>query len=312
MNENAFINVTRGSGREFVTTAVIVRELAAKYKKVYCAIFNYEFGEALSKELNNVIPIKENEIGSFWNTHWAELHNNVDVFNEEPYNLGRFGMRRLHFIDAYRFVTGLTGYIEPTAWEDGFRETDLPSLEVPMDIHNAALDFSKQHKKFVMVQFHGGQNPVGFNPQTPYNYDEVGLKRHYPLQQAEELCAKLKADGYEVLHYTLPNEPHLKNAIYMQNVMPQLFYHELSKYAEGIITIDSSLMHLGIKHCKKMVVIWAQTSPISFGYYKAINLRKVKDDDIGGPSMQGVPLNPVVEYPSVDEIYNAFVKGNKD
>lgn len=311
MKENAFINITRGSGREFVSVAVIVRELAAKYKKVFAAAINYEFIEALSKELDNVIPIKENEIGSFWNTHWTELYGNIDVYSEEPYNLGRFGMRKLHFIDAYRFVTGLTDYKEPTSCEDGYKGDDLPAIEVSTVIRNAAIDFSKQHKKFVIVQFHGGQNPAGMQPNQPYNYDETGLKRHYPLEKAEELCAKLKADGYEVLHYTLPNEPHLKNCIYMQQIQPQLFYHELAKYAEGIITIDSSLMHLGIAHAKKMVVIWAQTNPISFGYYKAINLRKVKDDDIGGPSMQGVPLNPVVEYPSVDEVYEAFTKTNK-
>lgn len=300
MNKFAFINVVRGSGREFVTVAVIVRQLAEKYEKVYCSAFNYEFVEALAREFENVVPLKENEIATFWNTHWAEVKDNIDVYSEEPYNLGAFGMRRAGFISAYKYVIGL---------EDKYTEgpTDiLPYLVPNKDIINACVDFHKAHKKFVIVQFWGGQNPSGFNPQQQYNYDEQGLKRHYPIEKSEELCAKLKADGYEVLHYTLPNEPHLKNAIYMQQVMPQLFYHELAKYAEGVITIDSSLMHLGIKNAKKMVVIWVQTSPVSFGYNKAINLRKTTEDDIGGPSMQGVPLNPVVQYPSVEEVYKAF------
>lgn len=299
----AFINITRGSGREFVTAAVIARELADKYDKVVAAAFNYEFVEALSKELDNIVPLKEQEIGTWFNVNWKELHNTLDIFTEEPYNLGNFGMRKVGFIDAYRYVTGLSDKKESSDASE-----TLPYIVPSSDIINAAIDFSKQHKKFVIVQFHGGQNPAGMQQNQQYNYNEQGLKRHYPLEMANELTSKLKADGYEVLHYTLPNEPHLKDAIYMQNVMPQLFYEELAKYAEGVITIDSSLMHLAIKNAKKMVVIWVQTSPLSFGYKKAINIRKVGDGDIGGPSMGMVPLNPEVKYPTVQEIYEAFTK----
>lgn len=301
---NAFINVTRGSGREYVTVAVIVRALASNYKKVYAAAFNFEFVEALSKELDNVVPLKEMEIPTFFNTHWTELHNDLDIYTEEPYNLGAFGMRRIGFIDAYKYVTHLQ-----ESWIEEFGPSkEYPYIKPSTEIINAAVDFSKQHKKFVIVQFHGGQNPAGMQPNQQYNYNEQGLKRHYPLEMANELTTKLKADGYEVLHYTLPNEPHLKDAIYMQQIMPQLFYQELAKYAEGVITIDSSLMHLASSTAKKMVVIWVQTSPLSFGYQKdnIINLRKVDDKDIGGPSMGAVPLNPVVEYPSVEEVYKAF------
>ena len=303
MKENAFINVTRGSGREYVTVAVIVRELASKYKKVYCAAFNYEFVDALSKELNNVVPIKENEIGTFFNTHWTELYNNLDIFSEEPYNLGDFGMRRIGFIDAYRYVTGLEA-----SKQSSEPSSVYPYIKPTTEIINAAVDFSKAHKKFILVQFHGGQNPAGMQPNQQYIYEENGLKRHYPLEMANELVTKLKADGYEVLHYTLPNEPHLKDAIYMQNIMPQLFYQEVAKYAEGVVTIDSSLMHLTSSTAKKMVVIWVQTSPLSFGYKKdgIVNLRKVEDKDIGGPSMGAVPLNPVVIYPTVSEVYDTF------
>ena len=301
MSDNAFVNVTRGSGREFVMVAVGVRELARRYAKVYCAAFNYEFIEALSKELDNVVPIKENEIPTFFNTYWSELNGNLDLYTEEPYNIGNFGMRKLSFVDAINYAWGLSDKKVSEGPTDA-----LPCIDVPKDVSKAAKDFSKEHKKFVIVQFHGGQNPAGGQPEQPYNYDELGLKRHYPLDKAEELCAKLVKDGYEVLHYALPNEPRVKDAIYMQSVMPQLFYHELAKYAEGIITIDSSLMHLGIKHCKKMVVIWVHTSPISFGYKKAINIRKVSDDKIGGPSMNIVPLCPIVEYPSPEEVYECF------
>lgn len=298
---NAFINVTRGSGREFVTVAVIVRELAARYKKVYCAALNYEFADALSKELLNVVPLKQHEIGSFFNANWSALRGDLDLFTEEPYNLGAFGMRKIGFIDAYKYVCGLSD----KKTSDGPSEIE-PFIKAPADIISTAEQFAKEHKKFVIAQFWGGQNPAGVPPNQPYQYEEAGLKRHYPIEMANELCALLKADGYEILHYALPNEPQIKDAVYMQSVMPQLFYHELVKHAEGVITIDSSLMHLAVRNAKKMVVIWVHTSPLSFGYKKAVNLRKVADDDIGGPSMGMVPLNPVVTYPSPQEVFEAF------
>lgn len=303
MTENAFINVTRGSGREFVIISVIVRELASKYKTVYCAAFNYEFIEALSEELRNVVPIKEGELGTFFNTHWEKLHDNLDLFTEEPYNIGNFGMRKLGLIDACRYACGLSD----KKVSDGPSKI-LPAISVPKHIAEGAEEFSKEHKKFILVQFHGGQNPSAAQPNQPYNYDECGLRRHYPMDKAEELCQMLKDDGFEIIHYTLPNEPHLKCATYMQDVMPQLFYYELAKYAEGVITIDSSLMHLAVKNAKKMVAIWVQTSPLSFGYQKAVNLRKVSDEDIGGPSMGNIPLNPIVEYPTPKEVYKAFME----
>ena len=40
MPKRAFLNVTRGSGREFMSCAVIARELAAKYDTLYLAAFN--------------------------------------------------------------------------------------------------------------------------------------------------------------------------------------------------------------------------------------------------------------------------------
>ena len=292
-----------------MTCAVTARELAAKYDVLYIAAFNKYFAEALAEELPNVKVIDQAEIASFWNTHYDKVHDN---FIAEPYNLSDFSMRRLHFYDAYRRVVGLD---EKHDWNEN-GTTELPELEVPTQMRNAAIEFSKQHKKFVIVQFHGGQNPIGAkrNEQglivQPYNYNEVGLHRHYPMDKAEEVCRLLKEDGYEVLQYTLNNEPHCKDALCLQRENNQLWWHALSEFADGIITIDSSLMHLGIKKCKKMAVIWVQTSPVNFGYQKAVNIVTNDPRDFGGPSMTGVPLNPEVTYPSPAYVVKCY-KENK-
>ena len=307
--KRAFLNVTRGSGREFMTCAVIARELAAKYDTLYVAAFNKYFAEALADELDNVKVIDQAELASFWNTHYGKVQDN---FIAEPYNLSDFSMRRLHFYDAYRRVVGLG---EKADWnENGC--TTLPELQVPMQMRNAAIEFSKQHKKFVIVQFHGGQNPIGAkrdekgNIVQPYNYNEVGLHRHYPIEKANEVCRLLKEDGYEVLQYTLNNEPHCQDALCLQRENNQLWWHALSEFADGIITIDSSLMHLGIKKCKKMAVIWVQTSPVNFGYQKAVNIVTNNAEDFGGPSMTGIPLNPEVSYPDPEYVVKCY-KENK-
>lgn len=309
MVKRAFLNVTRGSGREFMTCAVIARELAAKYDVLYLSAFNKYFADALADELDNVKVIDQAEIASFWNTHWGKVDDN---FIADPYNLSDFSLRRMNFYDAYRYVTGLEVKNDWTV--DG--TTTLPQLQVPMAMRNAAVEFAKQHKKFVIVQFHGGQNPIGVprdnngNITQPYNYNEVGLHRHYPMDKAEEVCRLLKEDGYEVLQYTLNNEPHCKDALYLQRENNQLWWHALSEFADGIITIDSSLQHLGIAKCKKMTVIWVQTLPVNFGYQKAVNIVTNKYDDIGGPSMAGVPLNPEVNYPDPKYVVQCY-KENK-
>jgi ADP-heptose:LPS heptosyltransferase len=84
---------------------------------------------------------------------------------------------------------------------------------------------------------------------------------------------------------------------------------ELAKYADGVVTIDSSLMHLAIANCKKMVVVWGQTSVKSFGYRKAINIQLNDEDSFGGPSMTGVQLFPEVKFPEPDVVFKAFEEG---
>lgn len=296
--------VNHGSGREFIQIAVIGRELAKMYEKVYITAFNKYFAEALAAELPNVVVIDGAEINAFWHKHWCE-RNEIDIFSEDPYSMNNFSMRRLNIYSAWAMLFELPSDVERT----------LPVLKVSSNIEEGVKDFAGKHKKFIIFQRAGGQNPVGARRNEnghicqPYNTNEIGLKRSYPLDKAEKLVQLFRGAGYEVLQYCLENEPHVKGAIYFNTEQNQLFYMELAKYADGVVTIDSSLMHLTIANCKKMVVVWGQTSVKSFGYRKAINIQLNDEDSFGGPSMTGVQLFPEVKFPDPDVVFKAFEEG---
>lgn len=304
MRKYAYMPVNHGSGREFIQIAVIGRQLAKMYEKVYITAFNKYFAEALAAELPNVVVIDGAEINAFWHKHWNE-RNEIDIFSEDPYGMNNFSMRRLNIYSAWAMLFELPSDVERM----------LPVLKVPSNIEEGVKDFAAKHDKFIIFQRAGGQNPVGARRNEnghicqPYNTNEIGLKRSYPLEKSERLVQLFRDAGYEVLQYCLENEPHVKGAIYFNTEQNQLFYMELAKYADGVVTIDSSLMHLTIANCKKMVVIWGQTSVRSFGYRKAINIQLNDEDSFGGPSMTGVQLFPEVKFPEPDVVFKAFEEG---
>ena len=304
MRKYAYMPVNHGSGREFIQIAVIGRELAKMYEKVYITAFNKYFAEALAAELPNVVVIDGAEINAFWHKHWKE-RNEIDIFSEDPYSMNNFSMRRINIYSAWAMLFELPSDVERT----------LPVLKVSSNIEEGVKDFADKHKKFIIFQRAGGQNPVGARRNEsghicqPYNTNEIGLKRSYPLEKSERLVQIFRDSGYEVLQYCLENEPHVKGAIYFNTEQNQLFYMELAKYAAGVVTIDSSLMHLTIANCKRMVVVWGQTSVKSFGYRKAINIQLNDEDSFGGPSMTGVQLFPEVKFPEPDVVFKAFEEG---
>lgn len=304
MRKYAYMPVNHGSGREFIQIAVIGRYLAKRYEKVFITAFNKYFAEALAAELDNVVVIDGAEVNAFWHKHWKD-RNEIDIFSEDPYGMNDFSMRRLNIYSAWAMLYELPSDVERT----------LPVLKVPSAIEEGVKNFAAEHNKFIIFQRAGGQNPVGARRDEsghicqPYNTNEIGLKRSYPLDKSEKLVLIFKNAGYEVLQYCLENEPHVKGAIYFNTEQNQLFYMELAKYADGIVTIDSSLMHLTIANCKKMVAIWGQTSVKSFGYRKAVNIQLNDEDSLGGPSMTGVQLFPEVKYPEPEAVFNAYEKG---
>lgn len=307
----AVLKVTHGSGAEFMTVAVIARELASQYERLFIVCYNKYFSDSLASELDNVESFGMDTEPQLM-TDVIRNKDDYDLFIDHPYNTGKFALRNDNFYDAYREITGLD---RKNNWSSKGTK-DIPYLEVAEN--ESVNKFIAEHKNFVLVQFHGGQNPILQGPvsydqsgnpvRPPYMYDEKGLKRHYPLDKAEEVVSMLNKAGYEVLQYTLSNEPHVKGSIFLQSEQPQLFYYKLAEKAAGIITIDSSLQHLAVHAKKPMVVLWCQTDIGAFGYDNEWTVNLKYDYSPICPLMSGLPDTPIVNYISPKEVIEEFNK----
>lgn len=307
----AVIKITHGSGAEFMAVSVIARELASVYERLFIICYNKYFSDSLASELSNVESFGIDTEPQLM-TDVIRNKDDYDLFIDHPYNTGKFALRSDNFYNAYRELVGLE---KRTEWSSKGTK-DVPHLNIP-DNENIE-KFVSDHKKFVIVQFHGGQNPMLQGPvsydqngnpaRPPYVYEEKGLKRHYPLEKAEEVVSMLNKEGYEVLQYTLSNEPHVKGSIFLQQEQPQLFYYKLAEKADGIITIDSSLQHLAVHAMKPMVVVWCQTDVGAFGYDNDWTVNLKREYSPVCPLMSGLPDTPIVSYVSPKEIIDAFDK----
>ena len=125
--------------------------------------------------------------------------------------------------------------------------------------------------KYMLVQFSGGQAPIGFNPQNPYN--SIDPSRNYPHYMAQEVVNKLKAEFPDVtiIDTTLPNEPAYEGTVKFEEHWAVI--HEVLKNAEGFIGIDSCVNHFSPSAETKGVVLWGSTRWTQFGYEQNTNLQ---------------------------------------
>ena len=226
-----------------------------------------------------------------------------DLFRYNIYDDGEFAKKQASFYNVARKLAGLKEKKEDNN-DDG--QITMPTfiMNTEDNIHNAE-EFAKVHPKFIMFCRQGGLSNIPGPDGRRQPGQEHGLLRSYPIDKSEKLVELLNAEGYEVLQVCLPEEPHIKGALYMNNEMPMTFYTELSKYAEAVITIDSSLMHFTIANCKKMVAIWLQTNVNGFGYVKAINMKPVSYTPVA-LLLSGIQDSPVCEPASPEEIVDAI------
>lgn len=307
------ILVNHGSGAEFMQVSLI-REFAQEHKddRIYISAINRYFADMLAEELDNVESIDRNELNPLFTQIMAERDKWV-VYQPEVYQTYKFMTRQDNFFDCYRELLGME---RKNDWSEKGSKY-LPYLKIPDPIENEAKKFAAEHKKFVIFQRQGGINPVT-PPQERMKIvqqGEHGLKRAYPVNFSEKVVEGLIARGYEVLQYCLPEEIHIKGTTYMQMEQNQLFYSALAKYAAGIVCIDSSLMHLTIKDCKNMVVLWAQSASgendcRGFGYEKADNLFAHGYKPLS-VYFVGAPDSPVVNMATPNEVLAAVDKWKK-
>ena len=125
------------------------------------------------------------------------------------------------------------------------------------------------NNNFILVQFCGGQSPLGLqrdgNGNLPmYDDHQEALKRNYYKGQLIIDAIKNKNPDSTIVHFSLPNEPSYNNAVKFE--MPYLTYYLLAKAAKAVVTTDSSLQHIATGACKNVTVIWGETRPEHFGY----------------------------------------------
>ena len=218
-----------------------------------------------------------------------------NIFYCEPYK-SNFALGKQHLIESYCELFGVE-----------YDKTMAPKLYTS-HLKERADKWLEQNGitgKYMMVQFTGGQTPVGWSPNNGYASHNPG--RNYPAYLAQQVVSHLRAayPNVAIIDCTLPNEPGYHGSIKCGEHWAVV--HEMLKGAEGFIGIDSSLQHFSASAQKRGVVIWGSTPPTQFGYGHNTNMQfhmgKKWDARKFDPAD---PRNVLVDPRSVVEAYSAL------
>lgn len=165
--------------------------------------------------------------------------------------------------------------------------------------------------KYIMVQFSGGQTPIGWTAQNQYQSSNPG--RNYAPYFAQGIVNALKElyPEHVIIDATLPNEPYYLGTIKCDQPFPVL--HELLKGADGFISIDSSLQHFAASAGTPGVVIWGNTRWTQFGWLQNKNMSFHDKNKFNTWYKMDVadPRNIMVDPNDVLNVYNKHVHGQK-
>ena len=152
-------------------------------------------------------------------------NENWKIINTRIYDLDEFIKKKLNYTQAWLELMGIPKEQWPEI--DAGAESTPTSLTSKFNVYKAfpALkpmvdSVLKQlgKKKFIIVQFEGGQSPLvqvpmGQNGQPDWskvvkNYGNEPLARIYPQEKAQEFINLFKHEhpDVEIINYTLPNE----------------------------------------------------------------------------------------------------------
>lgn len=184
-----------------------------------------------------------------------------NIYYCEPYK-SNFALGRQHLIESYCELFGvdydprMTPKLYTTHLADRAREW---------------LEKNGVTGKYMMVQFSGGQTPVGWSPNN--HYASHNPLRNYPPYLAQQVVSRLRAEypNVTVIDATLSNEPGFAGALKCPE--PWAVLHEMLKGAEGFIGVDSCLQHFSASVKKAGVVIWGSTRWTQYGYAHNANLQ---------------------------------------
>ena len=217
-----------------------------------------------------------------------------NIYYCEPYK-SNFIFGKEHLIQSYCKLFGVE-----------YDETVVPKLYTS-SYRERANNWLRKNKisKYMMIQFSGGQPPIGWNPANPYQSFNPG--RNYPPYLASQVINKIK-EKYPyltIIDCTLTNEPSFKDTIKCDE--QYFIIHELLKEAEGFIGIDSCLNHFSASAEVSGVVIWGSTRWTQFGYTHNTNLHYFMESNKWDESkyVSVDPRNVMVD-PNI--VFNEYVK----
>jgi hypothetical protein len=243
----------------------------------------FAFNPKILNVFNNTIP-----------TNHPDILRSNNIFYREPYK-SNFIFGKEHLIESYCNL-----------FDVEYDETVVPKLYTSVHKERANNWLKKNNiRKYMMVQFSGGQSPVGWNSTNPYQSFNPG--RNYTPYLAQQVINKIK-EKYPyltILDCTLTNEPAFQNTI---KIDEQYFIiHELLKESESFISIDSCLNHFSASTETTGVVIWGSTRWTQFGYTHNTNLHYFMEPNKWDESKYNDvdPRNSLVDP---DVVFNAYVE----
>lgn len=294
MAKKCLISVEGGLGKNVMLTALIP-ELKKKYEEIY-VISPYHDVFMSCPDVDGAFPFGQ---GSLYQE--LVLDPDCDVLWKEPYSNGKFIKKQVHLFDAWAQEFGIKltkPAMDYTPNLDGIAE-EFPALK------QAADKIAQESGKFILVQFCGGQSPLG--PQQdaqgnpiPYNDRQEVIKRNYYKGQKLINLLQEKYPDAKIIHYALPNEPSYEGAQKVQ--VPYLTFRLLAEKAFKVVCTDSSLQHLATGACDDVTVIWGETQPEHFGYNSNHNLKPKKVYN-SQPYFKAMGNSPaIVKFPTPEEI----------
>ena len=228
-----------GIGKCTAFTALIPKlaEKAGEAIQIYtpyidCFAFNPDVAMAYEQSL----PITDPRIMASDNIYYCE-----------PYK-SNFAFGKQHLIEAYckLFDVDYAPEMTPKLYTTHLKDRAVEWLE-----KNGITG------KYMLVQFSGGQPPVGWHPNN--SYASHTPLRNYPPYMAQQIINQLRTEypNVAVVDVTLPNEPSFAGALKCTEHWAVI--HEMLKHAEGFIAIDSCLNHFSASAKKSGVVLWGPT-----------------------------------------------------
>ena len=194
-----------------------------------------------------------------------------NIYYCEPYK-SNFQFGKQHLIESYCEHHGVEydKSMRPKLYTDQHKESVDKWLKEYKFYKGDGTFEQKEIKKYILVQFSGGQPRAGFNASNQYT--NINPNRNYQPFLAQQVINMLQEEYKDtvIIDCTLPNEPGYQNTIKCDLHWAQI--HELLKGAEGFISIDSCLQHFSASTGTPGVVIWGSTRWTQFGYSHNKNL----------------------------------------